>query len=108
MDRHKIWRIVRNNLETMKREAPEGHVAVVEVFIVGRTKPIRLNRVETSKEPEFAWVFLSDEVDSPKAHPDDQLILVPEHHIERVEIRFVRSEETRAVGFSFGTLDGED
>jgi hypothetical protein len=56
----------------------------VEVFIVGRAQPVRLNRVETSKDPDFAWVFLSDEVETPAAHPHDQVILVPEHYIERV------------------------
>jgi hypothetical protein len=57
MDRYKVWRIVRNNLATMERESPEGYTPVVDVFIVGRAEPVRLNRVEMSREPEFPWVL---------------------------------------------------
>lgn len=61
---------------------------------------MRLNRVETSKEPDFPWVFLPQEVPSAKAEPGDSVILAPEHYMERIEIRFVRSDEARGVGFS--------
>jgi hypothetical protein len=108
MDRHKIWRIVRNNLMDMERESPEGFTAVVDVFIVGRVEPVRLNRVETSTEPELPWVFMTQEVPSAKAEPGDSVILVPEQYIERIEIRFVRSDETRTVGFTYGTFDEQN
>jgi hypothetical protein len=108
MDRHKIWQIVRNNLDSMEREAPEGYAAAVDIFIVGRAEPVQLNRVETSRDPEFPWVFMTQEVPSAKADPGDTVILAPEQNIERIEIRFVRSDETRPVGFSYGTLDQED
>jgi hypothetical protein len=65
----KVWRIVRNNLATMERESPDGSTPVVDVFIVGRAEPVRLNRVETSREPEFPWVFMTQEVPSAKAEP---------------------------------------
>lgn len=80
----------------------------MEVFIVGRSGPVRLNRVETSKESDFGWVFMTQEVPSEKAEPGDIAILAPEQYIERIEIRFVRSDEARAVGFSYGTLDRDD
>jgi hypothetical protein len=38
----------------------------------------------------------------------DSVILVPEQYIERIEIRFVRSDDTRTVGFTYGTLDEQD
>ena len=92
----------------MKREAPEGHGAAIDVFIVGRPEPVRLSRVETSKDPSFGWVFLADEVDSPTAEPDDRLLFVPEHYIERIEVHFVRSAESRVVGFSYGTIETKE
>jgi hypothetical protein len=108
MDRHKIWRIVANNLRALDNAAPNGYVAVVDVFIVGRSKPVRLSRVETDRDPDFPWVFIADEVGSPTAEPDDHFILVPEQYIERIELRFVRPEERRAIGFSYGTIDDRE
>ncbi len=60
MDRHRIWRIVRNNLESLQQFAPEAHAPVVDVYVVGRSEPVRLNQVHTSQDPEFPWTLLSE------------------------------------------------
>jgi hypothetical protein len=105
MDRHKIWRIVRSNLESLKGVAPKGYAPVVDVYLVGRAEPIRLNLVQTSREPEFPWTLLSEgEVVDEVLSKDDRTVFVPEGYIQRIEISFVRSEE-RPVGFSHRDLD---
>jgi uncharacterized protein (UPF0548 family) len=50
---------------------------------------------------------MTQEVPSAKAEPGDSVIL-PEQYIERIEIRFVRSDEARRFGFTYGTLDEQD
>jgi len=109
MDRHKIWRIVRSNLEGLKEAAPEGYAPVVDVFLAGRPEPVRLGGVETSREPDFPWTLFSTEPagDDAAASPDDCLVFAPEHYIERIELRFVRSED-RPLGFSHRTFDDEE
>jgi hypothetical protein len=109
MDRHKIWRIVRNNYESLREASPEGYAPVIEVFLAGRPNPVRLAQVETTREPEFPWALLitETETDGDKPSPDECLILVPDHYIERIELRFERSEG-RGVGFSHGIIDDSD
>jgi hypothetical protein len=101
MDRHKIWRIVRSNLESLKQVAPEGYAPVVDVYIVGRLEPVRLNEVHTSREPDFPWTLLSEGEagDDGALSKDDRSVFVPEGHIARIEISFVTSEG-RPIGFA--------
>jgi hypothetical protein len=56
MDRHKVWRIVRNNHAELSEGAPDGYRAVVDVFVVGRPGPIRLDVIQTTRDPNFPWV----------------------------------------------------
>ena len=101
MDRHKIWRIVRSNLESLKQVAPAGYVPVIDVYIAGRLEPVRLNEVHTSREPEFPWTLLSqgEAGDEGALTKDDRTVFVPEGHIARIEISFVTSED-RPTGFA--------
>jgi hypothetical protein len=101
MDRHKIWRIVRSNLESLRRVAPAGYAPVVDVYVAGRLEPVRLNEVHTSREAEFPWTLLSEgEVNDDGAlSKDDRSVFVPEGHIARIEISFVASED-RPLGFA--------
>jgi hypothetical protein len=107
VDRHKIWRIVRGNLQVLRDTVPEGYTPVVDVFLVSRREPVRLGQVETSRDPAFPWTLLipeaesGDETTSPADHCR---VFVLEQYIERVEIRFVRSERGE-VGFSHRILD---
>jgi hypothetical protein len=118
MDRHKIWRTVEHNLRGLEQAAPEGWRAVVDVFLAGREKPVRLGRVETSKDPAFPWVFLApelilrhaDEVKEGEAAPDDRGIFVQEQFIARVEVHFTKVERTdegvsKRIGFSYEAVD---
>jgi hypothetical protein len=101
MDRHKIWRIVRSNLESLKQVAPAGYTPVIDVYIAGRLEPVRLNEVHTSREPEFPWTLLSEGEagDEGALSKDDRTVFVPEGHIARIEISFVTSED-RPTGFA--------
>ena len=104
MDRHKIWRIVHNNLEGLRQDAPEGYEPVVEVFLVGRAEPVRLAQVQTTREEAFPWALLVADMGSDVVS-DQRLVFVPhKRYIERIEIGFVRSEG-RQVGFSYRELE---
>jgi hypothetical protein len=106
MDNHKIWRIVANNRREMEEAAPEGYRPVVDVFLLGRPEPLRLNYVETTRDPSFGWAYLIPEVLKREAQIDERRILVPEHHIERIELHLIPVEGQRQeTGFSYGTLD---
>jgi hypothetical protein len=103
MDAHKIWRIVRGNLQEMQEAAPEGYRSVVDVFVLGRPEPVRLNYVETTRDPSFPWVYLIPEYEEPV---EERRLLVPKQHIERIEIHLVPAEGRRQeTGFSYGTID---
>jgi hypothetical protein len=39
MDRHAIWRIVRNNYAQLAENAPQGYAPVVEVFLSAAQNP---------------------------------------------------------------------
>jgi hypothetical protein len=78
MDRHKIWRNVGANYETMSQAAPEGYAPVVEVFLMDRPEPVRLSQVETHRDPEYPWA-----------------LLLPEMKGERVEYRAEHPLSTR-------------
>jgi hypothetical protein len=76
MDRHKIWRIVRNNHAELSEGAPDGYRAVVDVLVVGRPGPIRLDVVQTTRDPDFPWVFLVPESPDPDLPGPTRRILV--------------------------------
>ena len=105
MDSHKIWRLVRNQLELLRESAPDGYAPVVDVYLSGRPEPMRLSHVETARDESFPWVFLAAETRPAEAEtsPDEHLVFVPEDHIERIEVRFERSEREGGV-FSLGYL----
>jgi hypothetical protein len=105
VDRHKIWRIVRNNLDFLKSIAPDGYEPVVDVYVYGRPEPVRLNHVETSREEDFDWMLLTGG-EAPAAK-DAHHVFVHEAGIDRIEITFAPSED-RAVGFSHRDLDERD
>jgi hypothetical protein len=113
VDRHKIWRITKNNLQIVQDDAPDGYRAVVDVYLLGQTRPVRLDVVETTRDPEFPWVLLVPEQDPSLPVPMGR-ILVPEQHIERIEITLVAAPEDElelsqrsGIGFSYeaGALD---
>lgn len=105
MDRDKIWRVVRNNYQSLEQAAPEGLAPLIEVSVAGRAEPIRLAEVHTSRDPDDPWVLLIAVTKPvPTASPDECLVFVPEHYIERVELRFERAEG-RNVGFAHRVLE---
>ena len=107
MDRHKIWRIVRSNYESLKQASPDGYAPVVEVFLVGRPEPVRLGEVQTSRDEAFAWVFLSAATDvsgDVASGRDERLILIPEQYVQRIEICFAPLNDV-GVGFSYRELE---
>jgi hypothetical protein len=84
---------------------------VVDVYLLGQTRPVRLGVVETTRDPEFPWVLLVPEQDPSLPGPMGR-ILVPEQHIERIEITLVAAPEdepelSQRIGFSYeaGALD---
>jgi hypothetical protein len=108
MDRHRLWRNVTQHHELLQAKAPEGHEAVVEVFVLGREEPIVPAYVETSRSPEYPWAVLQarsarDESANTR-EPDEFWVHVHADLIQRVEIRFVRTGET-PIGFSIGELN---
>ncbi len=102
-DAHKIWRIVRSNLESLKQAAPEGYAPVVDVFLVGRAEPVRLGEVHTTRDPGFAWTLLVTETTDVL---DEHLVFAPSQYVERVEIHLVPSESV-ADTFPIEWLDEE-
>jgi hypothetical protein len=108
MDRHKIWRLVRNNYAQLAENAPHGFAPVVEVFLLGRSEPVRLGEVQTSRDPEFRWALLIARTQSQGEGPseNEHLIFAAEEHIESVEIRFERSDGRRTdFALGMGILD---
>ena len=104
-DRHRIWNLVGNNFTSLSENAPQGYRPLVEVFLVGRAEPIRLAQVQTTRNPAFPWILLVAESDgSDLPAPDEALVFVLDQYVERIEIRFVRSDG-RSVGFSHQVLD---
>jgi hypothetical protein len=108
VDRHKIWRIVHNNHLELKETAPDGYRAVVDVYLLGRTEPVRLDAVQTTRDPDFPWVFLVPESDATTSEPR---ILVPEHHIQRIEVALIAEppdeteRERPRLGFVYQVID---
>jgi hypothetical protein len=88
-DAHKIWRIVRNNLESLKQAAPEGYAPVVDVYLVGRSEPVRLGEVHTTRDPAFQWTLLVTETDNIL---EERLVFAPSQYVERVEVPLMPSE----------------
>jgi hypothetical protein len=111
MDRHKIWRIVLNNYAELEEGAADGYRAVVDVFVVGRPAPVRLDVVQTTRDPDFPWVFLAPENPDPDLPEPTRRILVPEQYVERIEIYLERTTqdmvdaEPRRLGFSYEVID---
>ena len=109
VDRHKIWRIVRSNYQELKDGAPDGYQAVVDVYLLGRPMPVRLDVVQTTRDREFPWVFLVPEGDSEVLPGPSRRILVPEQHIERIEIYLERlpgeSARRQSLGFSYEVIE---
>jgi hypothetical protein len=106
MDRHKIWRIVKNNHEELKSAAPDGYRPVVDVYLLGRPEPVRLDVVQTLRDPDFPWVFLIPESDPDTLPGPVRRILVPEQHIERIEVTLVADPSERPkLGFSHEVID---
>lgn len=104
-DRHKIWRIVRNNLSEMRASAPPGHQPAVDVYLVGRAEPVRLDQVHTTESPTFPWELLGAGLsEDDERSPDELRVFTPEQYIQRIELHFVRSERA-TVGFSHRTLE---
>ena len=68
----------------MHENAPDGYAPVVEVFLVGREEPLRLNQVQTRRD-DFSWVFLIADTSEVAEYyvPDDRLVLVHESLISR-------------------------
>jgi hypothetical protein len=106
MDRGKIWLSVTKNYEAMKKDAPSGCVPVIDLFLAGRSEPVRPAHVQTSSDQTFPWILLVCETkDGGDAFsPDDCLIAVPEQYIERIEMRYERSEG-QPVGFTCDQLE---
>jgi hypothetical protein len=102
IDRHKIWRIVRNNHQALEEHAPDGYNAVVEVTVAGRAEPVVLGEVHTSRDPLFPWILLAAEAEA-EASPDAHLVFVTEPYIQRVEIKYKRSTG-RTLGFAHREL----
>jgi hypothetical protein len=107
VDRHVQWRLVANNVRALREKAPDGYEVVVEVYLAGRAEPVILDHVETSRNADNPWTFL--ESAAPGAHekplPGDFWVFVHENHIERIEIRFARTDSSPAATFGFGQYD---
>jgi hypothetical protein len=110
MDRHRRWRIVANNRQTLESKAPDGYKPVVQVFVAGRTAPLEIDFVETSRAEDNPWIWFqcappaSNEAadslaDGPS--PDDYFVLIHEGLIERVEIHY-ETTATRSEKQPFG------
>lgn len=101
-ERQLIWRRVSYDREQLETRAPEGHEAVVEVYVHGRLEPVVPHYVETRSD---GWVRLQcangPAREDSKWSPEDILMHVREEAIARVEIR-VRPTQAgrRSVGFS--------
>jgi hypothetical protein len=106
VDRHKLWRIVANNVRTMNEDAPEGYEATVEVFLVDRPNPVPLAQVQTHRSPEFPWTLLIG-TDRIEGEWPTHLVFAPEQYVERVEVRLVRSEGP-SIGFRHRVLEDAD
>jgi hypothetical protein len=107
VDRHVQWRLVANNVRSLRDKAPDGYEVVVEVYLAGRAEPVVLDYVETSRQSDNPWTFLqsANSGDRENPMPADYWVFVHENHIERIEIRFVRSDSSPASTFGFGTYD---
>jgi hypothetical protein len=95
--------MVGNNERALRGEAPEGYEPLVEVFLIGRQQPVPLAQVQTVRNPDFPWALLISvpEKDSPHEH----LVFAREETIARVEIRLVRSDRRKSIGFSHHEFD---
>jgi hypothetical protein len=73
--------------------------------------PIRLDVVQTTRDPDFPWVFLVPESPDPDLPGPTRRILVPEQYVERIEIYLERvthhvvAAERRPLGFSYEVID---
>ena len=111
VDRHKIWRIVRNNHAAFQAVAPEGYEAIVEIYVFGRPDAIVPSEVQTTRDREFAWSFIhatGGHASDQTADPADRVTLVPEQHIERVEISYRRKTTSAPVGFDYKIVEEPD
>jgi hypothetical protein len=108
MDREKIWRIVRNNCQALLDGAPDGYRAVVDVYLLGQTQPVRLGVVQTTRDPGFPWLLLVPESDPSLPVPIGR-IFVPEQHIDRIEVTLVAEPEDGPerpkLGFAYEVVD---
>jgi hypothetical protein len=59
MDRHKPWREIASWYEHCEKEAPEGYVPVVLVYLLDRPAPLLVGNVTTHREEDNAWVTFS-------------------------------------------------
>jgi hypothetical protein len=50
MDRHRIWRLVQSNVQSLRDEAPAGYQPIVEVFLVGRAEPVCVGQAQTRRD----------------------------------------------------------
>lgn len=83
---------------------PEGYALIVEVYVLGREDPVQLGVVETSRADDRPWTWLqaagsahaSANVSERRPHPDGEWTFLPEQHIVRVQLRYVREIDAPA------------
>jgi hypothetical protein len=98
VDRHQIWRTVAGNYRSLELSAPAGYEPLVEVFLSGRTDPVTIGSVETSRADDEPWTILRARHEGDDT--EDTLVFVRQEYVQRVEIRFVKKGRAPALGFS--------
>lgn len=98
MDQHTLWREIAYDYEQLKARAPADYEPTVEVFLVGRQGPVEIGYVETSSDDDNPWIRLqgvergASEQSDGSLGPKDYWVHVHERFVERVEIRFRRTD----------------
>ena len=113
MDSHWIWRIVKDNYESMHKEAPDGHVPLVLVSLPGYSSPLPLGWVQSNVEHGWAMLQLATgegDVDPTTGYPGDRYVFVRADHVLSIELQYVRVTvpDRAPVGFAYREVSGDE
>jgi hypothetical protein len=112
-DRHQLWRLVEYDYHQFGGDnAPEGHEAIVLVYLIGRDQPVEIGFVET-RDAESGGALVRLQAlnrdlanqapgERRRPHPSDNWVHVHSAMISRVEIVYRKKQTSgQTLGFSY-------
>jgi hypothetical protein len=100
-----LWSQVAATRDAMDKEAPDGYVARVQIYLHGSPEPFQPSRVETSKDDPWVVFHLLVHPDEEPTDPGDRVFHAHESTIARVEVAYISTAVSLPIGFGVRELD---